>query len=64
MDNQNRFNSNVYQIPDLSLVMVYKMSPFLQAHRGNVQKITLKNYEEKSNKALTFKDKKDTQSIK
>ena len=57
-------NNNPYQIPDVSLVMVYKISPFLQAHRGNIQKIPNRNQDVSRKKALTFKEKKSVQSIK
>lgn len=36
------YGKNMVQIPDISLVMVYKISPFLQTHRGNVQKLPIR----------------------
>lgn len=34
---------DIYQIPNISLVMVYKISPSIQAQRANLQKLPIKH---------------------
>lgn len=62
---EKKYSKNVIEIPDISLVMVYKISPFLQAHRGNVQKIPIQHqFTEKARQTEKTKEKEESEKKK